>query len=136
MSGVIAGRGETLARAFAEIGVALFSTAVRSDRVEPREIREVRAHGQRIEGLLLAWIGECRYVHEIEGFVCHHIEMAVFDAAPSGGAEPLRLHAMIHGEGLDRDRHGDPGAIPAVSSSGVAVEPLGPGFEVRVRTEP
>ena len=136
MSGDIAGRGETLARAFAEIGVALFSTAVPSDRVEPREIREVRAHGQRIEGLLLAWIGECRYVHEIEGFVCHHIEMAVFDAAPSGGAEPLRLHATIHGEELDRDRHGDPGAMPAVSPSGVSIESLGPGFEVRVCTEP
>ena len=134
MSEVIAGRGDTLARAFAEIGVALFARAVPPDRVEPREVREVRAHGQRIEGLLLAWVGECRYVHEIEGFVCHHIEMAVFDAAPAGGAEPLRLHAMIHGEELDADRHGEPGPIPTLSPSEAAVESLESGFEARVFT--
>jgi len=136
VSGVIPGRGDTLARAFAEVGVALFARAVPPELVEPREVREVRAHGQGLEGLLLAWIGECRYVHEIEGFVCHHIEMVVFDATPSGGAEPLRLHAALHGEELDRDRHGDPGPIPAASPSGAVVEQLESGFEVRVATDP
>lgn len=132
MSLALIGRGQTLPEAFASAALALFAEAVAPDLVEPREVREVRAHGQTLEGLLVHWIGECRYVHEIEGFVCQRIEVPVFDAESRGGPEPRRLHAILHGEELDPARHGPAGTMRGVVPSEAAIEPLPDGFEVRV----
>ena len=132
MSLALVGRGQTLPEAFASAALALFAQAVAPDLVEPREVREVRAHGQTLEGLLVHWIGECRYVHEIEGFVCRRIEVPVFDAETRGGSEPLRLHAILHGEEVDPGRHGRVGTMQGVIASGAAIEPVPDGFEVRM----
>src|SRR5205823_11991446 len=65
--------------------------------VEPRDARAVRAQGESPEVLLVNWINECLYVHEIEGYLVARIAMAVFDAD--------RVHAMLHGEEVDQSRH-------------------------------
>jgi len=132
VSFALIGRGQTLPEAFASAALTLFAQVVALDLVEPREVREVRAHGQTLEGLLVHWIGECRYVHEIEGFVCQRIEVLVFDAEPRGGPEPLRLHAILHGEEVDPSRHGPAGTMWGVAASGAAIEPVPGGFEVSV----
>ena len=73
--------------------------------MEEREQREVRAHGDSLEGLLVAWINECLYVHDVEGFVARRVEIEVFDGTASAGGERLRLHSFLHGEEVDPSRH-------------------------------
>jgi len=91
----------TLPEAFSRIALALFAAAVDPASVDETEVREVRAHGPDPAALLRRWLDECLYVHEVEGFACRSIEFAVFEAASSAGAEPLRLHAFLHGEPID-----------------------------------
>ena len=97
--------GTTLPEAFARIGLALFATAVDPATVEDADVREVRAHGSDVPMLLRAWLQECLYVHEVEGFACRALEFMVFDAAPATGGETMRLHAVLRGEAVDFARH-------------------------------
>src|SRR2546427_5439748 len=69
--------GPTRAEAFAQAALGVFALIVAPDEVEEREHREVRAQAESPETLLVTWINECLYVHEIEGFVVHRV--AVLD---------------------------------------------------------
>ena len=91
--GVI-GRGPTHAEAFVQTALGVFALIVEPGSVEERESREVRAHGESLEALLVAWINECLYVHEVEGFVARRVALEVFDTTPRAGGEPLRLHSI------------------------------------------
>jgi SHS2 domain-containing protein len=71
--------------------------------------REVRAHGRSLDELLAAWIGECLYVHEIEGWVPERIEFASFVTGTGPGGEALRLHAFVRG-----------GEVPAGARAGAS----------------
>jgi SHS2 domain-containing protein len=122
--------GATLPDAFARIGLALFAAAVDPASVDETEVREVRAHGPDLAALLRRWLDECLYVHEIEGFACRSIEFAVFDHAPSAGAEPLRLHAFLHGEPVDPARHESKAVIRGIAAEGLSVEVWRGGFQV------
>ena len=97
--------GSTLPEAFTRLALGLFAAAVDPATVEETEVREVRAHGGGVSALLQAWLQECLYVHEVEGFACRTIEFAVFDATPGAGGETVRLHAILRGEGIDAARH-------------------------------
>jgi SHS2 domain-containing protein len=89
--------GRTRAESFAQAALGVFALIVKPEEVEEREDREVRAQGDSPERLLASWINECLYVHEIEGFVVHRVEV---DACTS-----TLLHATLHGEEIDPGRH-------------------------------
>jgi SHS2 domain-containing protein len=97
--------GASLPEAFTRIALELFAAAVDPTTVEERDVREVRAHGGGVAALLQAWLQECLYVHEVEGFACGAIEFVVFEAAPGVGGETVRLHALLKGEEIDPARH-------------------------------
>ena len=122
--------GPTLPEAFARIALGLFATAVDPATVGDGDTREVRAHGAGLGPLLQAWLQECLYVHEVEGFACRAIEFAVFETTPMAGGEALRLHAILRGEEIDPERHAVRAAIRNVSSRGLAVEVRATGFLV------
>ena len=123
--------GPTLSEAFARIALGLFAVAVDPGTVGEGDTREVRAHGVGLRALLHAWLQECLYVHEVEGFACRAIEFVVFETTPTAGGEALRLHAILRGEEIDPARHPIGTAIRNVSSSGLAVEAASAGFLVR-----
>lgn len=134
----VAGRGGDLPAAFAQAALGMFAVMVSPDSVEEREIREVRAHAGSLEPLLVSWLNECLYVHEVEGFVAGRIDFVVFDAVPGAGGEPLRLHARLHGEEIDPARHRRQGAEPQVKGAlpgHVQVSSVAGGFEVRAVLE-
>ncbi len=89
--------GPALADAFAQAGLGVFALMVEPAQVEPRESREVRAQGETREALLVNWLNECLYVHDIEGFVVGRIEFPVFEAE--------RVHALLWGEPVEPARH-------------------------------
>jgi len=125
-------RATTLQEAFVQAMLSMFALAVDPAAVEPRDVREVRAHGASVEALLAHWIGECCYVHEMEGFACHAIDLAVFDVEPKVGGEPLHLHAYLHGEEMDPARHRPAGTIKPVASREVSIQSTSDGYEIRL----
>ena len=129
--GVIA-RGVTAAEAFVQTALGVFALIVEPAGVEERERREVRAHGDNLEALLVAWINECLYVHDVEGFVARRVELEVFDATPSPGGERLRLHAFLHGEEVDPTRHRLGTVVKAATMHQVAVRTTDSGCETRL----
>ena len=85
--------GPTRAEAFAQAALGVFALIVSPDEVDEREYREVRAQADSPETLLVNWINECLYVHEIEGFVAHRITvLRVSDTL---------AHGVVHGEEFD-----------------------------------
>jgi SHS2 domain-containing protein len=125
----------TLPDAFARIALSLFAAAVDPTSVDEAEVREVRAHGAGVPALLRRWLEECLYVHEVEGFACRSIEFVVFDASPTAGGEPLRLHAFLRGEPVEAPRHRVQTLIRGIGADGLAVEALPIGFRVRATLE-
>jgi SHS2 domain-containing protein len=93
----VRGWGESRAAAFAQVTLGVFALLVEPAEVEPREQREARAQAQGVESLLVAWIDECLYVHDIEGFVVREVEMTV--------CTDSLAHGLLHGEPLDTVRH-------------------------------
>jgi SHS2 domain-containing protein len=92
----------TRADAFAQAALGVFALIVRPEEVEARERREVRAQADSRERLLIGWINECLYVHEIEGFVVRRVDV---DACSD-----TVIHGVLHGEEMDISRH-RPGTI-------------------------
>jgi SHS2 domain-containing protein len=130
--GVI-GRGPTLRDAFAQTGLAVFAVMVDLTTVEERDVREVRAHGETLESLLVNWVNECLYVHDLEGFVARRVELPVFETEPQGaGVEALRLHSFLHGEEVDRSRHRVGTVVKAATFHGIQVGRWLEGFATRL----
>jgi protein archease len=129
--GVI-GRGPTAAETFVEIARGVFALIVEPTTVQARERREVRAHGESLEALLVAWINECLYVHEVEGFVARDVRLEVFDAAALAGGEPLRLHSSLVGEEVDPVRHRLGTVVKAATFHQVSVKATEDGYEARL----
>jgi SHS2 domain-containing protein len=94
--------GERAEDAFAQAALGTLALVVDPAEVAVREGREVRAQGETDEALLVNWINECLYVHEIEGFVAHDVEV---DAFGSG-----TIHGVLSGEEFDPKKH-RPGTI-------------------------
>lgn len=89
--------GPTRAEAFAQAALGVFALIVAPDGVEERENREVRAQADSLEALLVAWVNECLYVHEIEGFVVRRVTVL--------GCTDALVNGALHGEAFDTRRH-------------------------------
>jgi SHS2 domain-containing protein len=116
--------GPTRAAAFAEAALGVLALTVEPASVEEREGREVRAQADGPETLLVAWIDECLYVHEIEGFVTRRVEITE--------CSDSLVHGRLLGEPLDPGRHRLGTVVKAATLHGVSVEPAGTRHEVRV----
>jgi len=116
--------GSTLAVAFAEVARGVLALAIAPDEIVERERREVRAQGETPEALLVNWVNECLYVHEIEGFATRRVEVTTL----SGGF----VHGLLHGEEIDPQRH-RPGTVVKAATHHQVTVTEGPGTaEVRL----
>jgi SHS2 domain-containing protein len=89
--------GPTRDEAFAQAALGVLALVVAPGEVLPRETREVRAQGDSVETLLVNWINECLYVHEIEGFAVHRVGPV--------HADDRLAHGILYGEPVDGSRH-------------------------------
>lgn len=105
--------GSTLGEAFAQAALGVFALTIAPDGVEEREPREVRAQGDSLESLLVSWINECLYVHEIESFAVHRVEVTTLT--------PALVHGVLHGEEIDATRHRRGTVVKAATYHEVAV---------------
>ncbi|KRT75341.1 MAG: hypothetical protein XU13_C0002G0028 [Candidatus Rokubacteria bacterium CSP1-6] len=116
--------GPTLPEAFAQAGLGVFALMVEPASVDARESKEVSAQGESPETLLVNWLNECLYVHDIEGFVVSRIEFPVFEAQ--------RLHSLLWGEDLDPARHRVGTVVKAATLHELRIGRADRGWEVRV----
>jgi SHS2 domain-containing protein len=93
----VAAWGEDLPACLRQCALGVFNLIVPTDAVQPTESREVAARGASIETLLVNWLNECLYVHDLEGFV-------VADVAPPE-VTATGVHALLRGEPVDPSRH-------------------------------
>jgi SHS2 domain-containing protein len=114
--------GPTRAEAFAQAALGVLALIVLPDEVEERETREVRAQADGPEALLVAWVNECLYVHEIEGFVVRR-------AAVLGCTDTL-VNAVLHGEAMDLRRHRPGTVVKGATMHRTAVAERGGRHEV------
>jgi SHS2 domain-containing protein len=93
----VAAWGEDLPGCLRQCALGVFNLIVPTDAVQPIESREVAARGASIETLLVNWLNECLYVHDLEGFVVS--DMAQPEVTATG------VHALLRGEPVDPSRH-------------------------------
>lgn len=116
--------GPTRASAFAQAALGVLALVVDPASVDPRERREVRAQADAPETLLAAWVDECLYVHEIEGFVPAAVEVT--------DCSDTLVHGHLVGEPLDAGRHRLGTAVKAATLHGVSVGADSDRHEVRI----
>jgi len=116
--------GPTRAVAFGHAALGVLAYVVDPASVEVRETREVRAQGDSPERLLVAWINECLYVHEIEGFVARHVDVLDID--------DRRVVGLLAGEELDVRRHPPGKVIKSVTLHGLSLTETPGRVEARV----
>ena len=120
--------GATRAEAFAQATLGAFALIVALEDVEARETREVRAQGDGPESLLVNWVNECLYVHEIEGYAVARVEVIVLTDD--------RVHGLLHGEEIDPSRHTPGTVVRAATLRRVEVASRDGRHETRVVVEP
>lgn len=116
--------GRDLSEAFAQAALGVLALVVPPDDVEERQTREVRAQGGSVETLLVSWINECLYVHEIEGFAVRRVEV---DRLSDG-----LVHGLLHGEEIDAGRHHLDTSVKAATMGEVLVSRAAERTEIRL----
>jgi tRNA nucleotidyltransferase (CCA-adding enzyme) len=116
--------GPSRAAAFAEAAIGVLALSVDPASVEERERREVRAQADGPETLLVAWVDECLYVHEIEGFVARRVDVTKCSDSV--------VHGHLLGEPLDPARHRLGTVVKAATLHRVSVREAGGRHEVSI----
>lgn len=116
--------GPTLSETFAQAALGVFALIVDPATTEPRESREVRAQAETREALLVNWLNECLYIHDIEAFVVNRIEFLVFEAT--------RIYALLWGEAVDPKRHRVGTVVKAATFHEVQIREAAGRWEIRV----
>jgi SHS2 domain-containing protein len=119
--------GASRAEAFARAAEGMFALVVAAADVGCDETREARAQGESAEALLVNWLNECLYVHEIEGFAVARVEV---DACRDG-----LVHGILHGEPLDAGRHRLGATVKAARHHQVDVRESPGRVDVRVAVD-
>ena len=92
-------RGATLARLFENAARALFDLIGDRRTVRPRRRVRLAVEGAGLEDLLVRWLSELLYRHEVEGLIFSAFEVERVDRAR------LRARGAAWGEPIDRRRH-------------------------------
>lgn len=116
--------GPTLEACFRQCALAVFDLIVPLGAVAPAESREVMAQGEPPEALLVAWINELLYLHDVEGFTLHEVETVQL--------EGNRVHGRLSGEPVDLARHPRGILVKAATFHELALEQAPGRVEARV----
>jgi SHS2 domain-containing protein len=116
--------GRDLPEVFTNAARGLWSLMVEPGSVRARQVYAVRAEASDRETLLVAWLNELLYLHEVQGIV-----LAEFTITRLGGES---LEATVAGEPLDRERHPPLGHVKAVTYHMLSLRPVAGGWEAQV----
>ena len=89
--------GGTLKELFAQLGLGLFSIMCDLETVRPRETLEVAVEAPSREALLVNWVNELIYLHEVNQFFACKVRV--------GQMTDKEIKAKLLGEKVDPERH-------------------------------
>ena len=107
------GMNFAIARWWDRDALGVFNLIVPTTSVEPLEGREVAARGASPEALLVNWLNECLYVHDLEGFVVADVVRPEILGTS--------VHALLRGEPVDPSRHPRGTLVRAATREGLEV---------------
>lgn len=116
--------GKDLPEVFANTAQGMWSLMVEPGRAQRREMLPVTVEAGDRETLLVAWLNELLYLHEVEGFVAADFEVSHLT--------DTRLEAEVWGERMDRTRHPLVGHVKAATYHLLHVRPTDGGWEAQV----
>jgi SHS2 domain-containing protein len=116
--------GEDLGGCLRQCALGVFNLIVPAAAVRAVESREVAARGPSVEALLVNWLNECLYVHDIEGFVVQDVTSPAVTAASA--------HGFLRGEPMDPARHPRGTVVKAATFQGLEVVQTPGQVSVRV----
>ena len=105
--------GRDLAGCFRQALRGVFNLIVPLQHVRPTEVRELQAQAEPAEVLLVAWLNEALYLHDVEGFVVHDLDRPRLSG--------LWAHARLLGEPVDALRHPRGTLVKAVTLHDLAL---------------
>lgn len=119
----IEARGATLEEAFANAARGMFSVIVDGSDIAAREKREVSLEAtEDDEQLLVDWLSELLYIHDVEGLVFDSFDVTLGDG----------LHAVARGEPYSRETHGYGTEIKAVTYHLLDIKRTKKGIHIKV----
>jgi SHS2 domain-containing protein len=89
--------GGTLAEAYANAALGMFSLIAEHENVGEKESRRVEINADDIEGLLFEWLNSLLYYFDVEMILFQRFDIIEF--------EDTHLTAMCFGEPYDSSRH-------------------------------
>jgi SHS2 domain-containing protein len=116
--------GPTVEACFRQCALAVFDLIVPLRAVAAAESREVMAQAETPEALLVAWINELLYLHDVEGFTLCDVEGPRLEAT--------RAHGRLIGEPVDPERHPRGILVKAATFHQLALERTPERVEARV----
>jgi SHS2 domain-containing protein len=116
---------EDLPGCLRQCALGVFNLIVPTDAVRPVDSREVSARAASVDALLVNWLNECLYLHDLEGFVVADVTRPEVTAA--GAA-----HAVLHGEPVDPSRHPRGTIVKAATFHGLEVKSVPGRISARV----
>ncbi|MFQ6671670.1 MAG: archease [Candidatus Tectimicrobiota bacterium] len=121
--GVVAS-GSTCEEAFIHAAEGLFSLITDLEAIEPTEPISVECEGISLEGLLVAWLNELIYLHDVHEMLFRRFEIAAFDGR--------KMEATAWGEPIDKKRHSLGTEVKAATYHLARVEEGPAGWEAHV----
>jgi SHS2 domain-containing protein len=116
--------GPSLEACGRQAALGMFQLMVDLGTVRPAETREAAAQGESPEALVVNWLNELIYLHDVEGFAIHDVTSIRHDDG--------RLHAVLTGEPVDPARHPRGVLVKAATFHQLAVEQVPGQVSVRV----
>lgn len=126
--------GRDPATAFAGAAQALFTLMCPPETVEGRREWPVEAWAPAPDLLLVEYLEEIIFLHEVEGAVFREarIDPLGHDPVGSGDREAWHLRGVLVGEPVDKGRHAIHGHVKAVTRHDLLVTERPSGWYVRV----
>ena len=93
----VAAWGADLPGCLRQWALGVFNLIVPTVAVEPLEGREVAARGASVEALLVNWLNECLYVHDLEGFVISDLSRPEVTRTWTEGIQWAPGRILVHG---------------------------------------
>ncbi len=116
--------GRDLVEVYTCLARGMWSLMVEPGTAERKEMFPVTAEAGDRETLLVAWLNELLFLHEVEGFVA--ADFAIKRLTDT------RLEAEVWGERVDRARHPLVGHVKAATYHLLHVRPADGGWEAQV----
>jgi SHS2 domain-containing protein len=116
--------GRDLPEVFAFTARGMWSLMVEPDTARRTKMFPLTVEAADRETLLVAWLNELLYLHEVEAFVA--ADFVIRELTDT------RLQAEVWGERVDRARHPLVGHVKAATYHLLHVRPTGGGWEAQV----